>query len=398
MKKIIQAIKQLKITTEQPLCAYLYDLEALYQHTKSITDQLPRQCEMFYAVKANSDKKLLSTLNKTCHGFEVASLGELKSIKAQFPQANIIFGGPGKTEDELAACLDYDVEFIHVESYFELLRLSHIALKKNKPINVLLRLNIEFKNLKQTRLTMGGKATPFGMDEGELKKCLAFLKAHQLIAFKGLHFHLISFQTDELNHVDLIDHYIDYLFRLNQQFQLDLHYLNVGGGIGVNYLDKTHRFDWQLFFHRLKEMLQTKKAENLKLRFECGRSLSVYCGFYAIEVIDIKKTHHQYFAICRGGTHHFRTPYAQGHSHPFEIVHISQWHHQYQRPQINDQSISIVGQLCTPKDVLAYDAEIETLHVGDIIVFSHAGAYAWNISHHDFLSHPHPDMIYLEND
>jgi hypothetical protein len=28
-------------------------------------------------------------------------------------------------------------------------------------------------------------------------------------------------------------------------------------------------------------------------------------------------------------------------------------------------------------------------------VFSHAGAYGWEISHHDFLSHPHPEQAFL---
>ncbi len=32
-----------------------------------------------------------------------------------------------------------------------------------------------------------------------------------------------------------------------------------------------------------------------------------------------------------------------------------------------------------------------------VLVFHHAGAYGWEISHHDFLSHPHPGHVYFRN-
>jgi|GEM_PF-5324991 Diaminopimelate decarboxylase len=49
----------------------------------------------------------------------------------------------------------------------------------------------------------------------------------------------------------------------------------------------------------------------------------------------------------------------------------------------------------TPKDVLAEDAAIGRVRSGDVLLFVLAGAYGWSISHHDFLSHPHPEMIYM---
>ncbi|GAP50541.1 staphyloferrin b siderophore synthesis decarboxylase protein [Streptomyces azureus] len=38
------------------------------------------------------------------------------------------------------------------------------------------------------------------------------------------------------------------------------------------------------------------------------------------------------------------------------------------------------------------------LRAGDRVVFSLAGAYAWNISHHDFLTHPRPGFHFLSGD
>jgi diaminopimelate decarboxylase len=52
--------------------------------------------------------------------------------------------------------------------------------------------------------------------------------------------------------------------------------------------------------------------------------------------------------------------------------------------------VTLVGQLCTPKDVLARDVEVPRLRAGDRLAFGLAGAYGWNISHHEFLMHDPP--------
>jgi len=60
--------------------------------------------------------------------------------------------------------------------------------------------------------------------------------------------------------------------------------------------------------------------------------------------------------------------------------------------------VTIAGQLCTPKDVPARRVRfgrLRALRVGDLVAFGLAGAYAWNISHHEFLMHPPPAFHYL---
>jgi diaminopimelate decarboxylase len=48
-----------------------------------------------------------------------------------------------------------------------------------------------------------------------------------------------------------------------------------------------------------------------------------------------------------------------------------------------------------PKDVLASQQPVAALAVGDLLVFALAGAYAWNISHRDFLMHEPPQKLFL---
>ena len=65
-------------------------------------------------------------------------------------------------------------------------------------------------------------------------------------------------------------------------------------------------------------------------------------------------------------------------------------------PALRDDRVTLVGQLCTPKDVLARSQPVAALAEGDCLVFPLAGAYAWNISHQNFLMHRAPRMVFLD--
>lgn len=52
---------------------------------------------------------------------------------------------------------------------------------------------------------------------------------------------------------------------------------------------------------------------------------SAGCGCYVAEVVDLKRNHDKWFAVLRGGTHHFRLPVSWQHNHPFQVLPNDQW-------------------------------------------------------------------------
>lgn len=377
-----------------PLSAYVYDLEALRAHAATIAGSLPPGFELFYAIKANSDLPILQTLAPLAHGFEISSGGELAWVREHFAEVPLIFSGPGKTDAELAGALELGVEALHVESLHELERLAWLARERGTTAPVLLRVNLALEGLQATTLMMGGKPTPFGIAGDQLPACLAWLRAHPEIRLRGFHFHLMSHQLDAAAHLRLLDAYLQQVRRWRAEYGLDmLDQVNVGGGIGVNYREPERQFDWARFAEGLPAL--SAQRDGLTVRFECGRYITAFCGYYAMEVIDVKHAFDRAFAVASGGTHHFRTPYAQGHSHPFRVLPVASWRYPFARPGVREARVSVVGQLCTPKDILAHDAYVDSVRAGDLVVFPYAGAYAWHISHHDFLRHPHPRHCYL---
>lgn len=393
--EVFDSIRAAQAQSGEPLCAYVYDLEGLRRHAARVVSALPAGCELFYAIKANSDLPILRTLAPLVHGFEVSSGGELAWVREHFPAVPVIFSGPGKLDSELQAALDHHVDCLHIESLNELQRLAGIAGRIGKEPKVLLRINLALDNLTETSLMMGGKATPFGIPAQQLEECLAWLQTHPEIGLRGFHFHLLSHQLDVQAHLHLMATYLSQVRQWVEQYTLSIDHINVGGGIGINYRQPDQQFDWAAFSNGLSALLDQNRLPGVGLRFELGRYITAACGYYAMQVIDIKRSYGKTFLVGRGGSHHFRTPSAQGHSHPFHVLPVEAWPYPFPRPIASNEKVSVVGQLCTPKDMLAFEAPLDVVRCNDLLVFPYAGAYAWHISHHAFLRHPPPLQWYL---
>ncbi|HEU5156216.1 MAG TPA: alanine racemase [Streptosporangiaceae bacterium] len=357
--------------------AYVYDLAGLRAHAAAIGAAL-RPAEFWYAAKANPDARVLSALAPYVDGIEVSSGGELAHVRATLPDVPLAFGGPGKTDDELAAALRLGVARIHVESPYELERLAAIGGGHGCEVDVLLRVNLDV-TVRGAALTMSG---PFGMDDAAVARCLAALPELPRVRLRGVHAHLAS-GLDATAMLELAAQVVGWA-----RTRLGAAEINLGGGMAVDYGAPGARFDWAGYGAGLRGL-----AGGERLRVEPGRAVTAYHGWYVTDVLDVKRTRGEAFAVLRGGTHHLRTPVTKGHDQPFAV--LAREHAAAGRPAVAGGPVTLVGQLCTPKDVFARRVRVERLGIGDIVAFGLAGAYAWNISHHDFLMHPKPDFRYL---
>jgi len=341
------------------LPAYVYDLADLDAHLSSVREALG-DIEMYYAVKANPDPNLLRVIAPHVDGMEVASAGELRHVRGLFPDIPVAFGGPGKSDEELFSA----VTRLHIESPNEIRRL----LAAGRSADILIRVNLDFP-ISGASLAMGGGATPYGMDPQSVAECLGMLARQDSIRFHGIHAHLASgLQAPQM--LEVATAVLDYARSVGATE------INLGGGMAVDYTNPDHRFDWKTYGDGLASLRRPGEV----LRIEPGRAITVYCGRYITRVIDMKRVHGRLFAVLAGGTHHIRTPATKNHSHPVAV----------EKP---GEPTTLYGQLCTPRDLMATNVPI-ALEVNDVVEFLMAGAYAWNISHHDFLMHPHPSFHY----
>jgi diaminopimelate decarboxylase len=343
----------------EAVCLYGYDLDLLAEHVRAVVAALPDRCRMFYAMKANSARPLLETLAPLVDGFEVASGGELAKARAVGERVPVLLGGPVKTEQAIARALEQRVERLHVESVLELHRVSEVAARLGRRADVLLRVNLGGPFPPAT-LAMAGAPTQFGIDESLLGDAVRAAVRLPGVRFAGFHLHSLSNNRSAAAHLELLDLYRRKVTGWEAEFGLRCEVVNVGGGIGIDYADLSTQFDWPLFTAGLRELVERT-----------------------------------FPPLVRGGTHHFRLPASWQHSHPFTALPVDRWRSGAARPELRDEPVTVVGELCSPKDVLARDVVVPRVRAGDVLVFHHAGAYGWEISHHDFLSHPHPEHVFL---
>ncbi|MGW0866422.1 type III PLP-dependent enzyme [Streptomyces sp. NPDC002611] len=381
-------------STELP--AYLYDLTDLRAHAAGIRAALPDRVELYYAAKANPEPEILAALEPFVDGYEVASGGELAHVAKAVPGRELAFGGPGKTPDEVTAALELGVDRFHVESEHELRVLAELARRvaPRRRVAVLPRVNLPVPDgsLAGSSLAMGGRPTPFGMDPARAEPVIRALAdgTYPQLELRGVHAHLAS-GPEAAELVAVAGSVVGWATGLG----VPITEVNVGGGMSVDYTDPERRFDWAAYGQGLARL--TEAHPGLTLRIEPGRALTAYCGWYATEVLDVKHSHGEEFAVVRGGTHHLRTPATKGHDQPCSVLPVDTWPHPWPRPAATNGPVTLAGQLCTPKDVLARRVPVPDLRAGDRVLFALAGAYAWNISHHDFLMHPRPGFHFLDD-
>lgn len=379
---------------DTPVCLYAYDLDALAAHVRRIVAALPDRFRMFYAMKANSAAPLLRAIAPLVDGFEVASGGEVLKALAADPSSPVVFGGPAKSPPDIELGLRQGVRRFHAESLLELHRISAAAVRLGRVAEVLLRVNLAGPFPSAT-LAMAGQPTQFGIDEQLLPEAVTTARSLPGLRLAGFHLHSLSNNLSAEAHLELLELYRRTVARWEREFGLACEVLNAGGGIGVDYADLDHRFDWKAFTRGLTRLVDGFPAHCREIDFECGRYLVARCGSYAAEVLDIKRNHGVNYVVVRGGTHHFRLPSSWQHSHPFTVIPVESWSPACPRPELRGEPVTVVGELCTPKDVLAREVVLDRVRAGDVLAFSHAGAYGWEISHHEFLSHPHPERVFL---
>lgn len=222
----------------------------------------------------------------------------------------------------------------------------------------------------------------FGFEPSQVDEAVALVRRLPHLDLVGWHLHAMSGCLDVEEYNAFIASSLAWVVAQD----IDLRLVNLGGGFGFDYVGS------RVFDPRL---LRVDGPPGVEVMFEPGRWLTAPAGSYAAEVVDLKRRNDRWFVVIAGGMHQFRTPVAYGQSFPFTVEPRPPWPHDWPRPAVQDVKVDVVGELCTPNDVLCRQQQVAELRVGDMVVFGNAGAYGWDISPHQYLRHPSPRFVIL---
>ena len=375
--------------SEQSVSAFVYRPEVAAARAARLRQALPSWAEVFYAVKANAFPPVLRALAGVVEGFEVASQleAELASAVAG-SRPRLVASGPGKSDANLRRLVELGAEVVNAESMLELRRLAHIARGLAAPVRVTLRVSPKPVRI-SPQIVLGRDTTQFGIDEDQISSVLAAAAELGGIEVVGFHFHLVCNNLDAAAHAAFVRWCLEWSQRTAAAHAVDLQLVDVGGGLGVPGPGQ-EELDLGILAESLSAL---RPPPGTRVIFEPGRWLVDECGYYAAEVTDLKHTNGIWFAVLRGGIHHFLRPAVYGTRHEFTVVARNEWPYAFPRPEVREAPVTVVGELCTPADVLARDVLVERLRPGDIVVFPRAGSYGWEMSVHEFLAHPRAERV-----
>lgn len=376
---------------------FVYDRSVLDAKWNQLRAALPARFSISYSVKANPNRAFLEYFLEKGAGLEVASQGEFhQALAAGCPAERILFAGPGKTEAEIEFVLARGIGEIHIESPREAERVIAISRRLGKRACVAVRVN-PASEVQGGAMRMGGKPAAFGVDEEALDSVLDPLLGSDAVEFRGMHIYI---GTQILDHAILVSQYahgLEVARRIVKRIGHPLATLDFGGGLGIPYFSNEHELDIVALREGLAKLFAPIEKDpdfaGTKFMVEPGRYLVGEAGVYVARVTDIKISRGKKFLICDGGMHHHLA--ASGNlgqtikrNYPVAILN------KLDRPAAG--AVEVAGPLCTPLDVLARNAELPEVEVGDLIGVFQSGAYARAASPLGFLSHPAPPEVWVE--
>lgn len=327
-----------------------------------------------YSVKSNSNLAVLSLLGKLGSGFDIVSGGELERVIAAGGNPHkVIFSGVGKTRDEMRLALAYDILCFNVESIPELHRLNDVAGSVGKRARVSLRVNPDVDPKTHPYISTGLKENKFGIAFEDALDTYRVAASLPHLDVTGIDCHIGSQLLDDAPLLEALDKVIELADRLHAA-GIDLHHLDIGGGIGITYDDEKPVAvgDYlSRLFARIDGWRKEKHGGTpITVMFEPGRSIVGNAGVLVTEVQYLKHGASKNFAVVDAAMNDLMRPamYEAWHG----VLPVTQ-------REASARVYDVVGPVCESGDWLARERAL-AVEPGDLLAIMSAGAYGMTMA------------------
>lgn len=344
--------------------AYIYSRATLERHWHAFDNAFGDHPHLIcFAVKSNSNIALLNVMAKLGSGFDIVSQGELERVLAAGGDASkVVFSGVAKSHSEIVRALEVGVRCFNVESIPELHRINEVAGKMGKVAPISLRVNPDVDAKTHPYISTGLKENKFGVSVQQAREVYRLAKSLPNVKITGMDCHIGSQLTELQPFLDATDRLIVLMEQLKED-GIELHHLDLGGGLGVPYHGEQppHPTEYA------KALLEKLRAyPNLEIILEPGRAISANAGILVTKVEYLKSNEDRNFAIVDTGMNDMIRPAL--YEAYMEITEVDQ--------SLNREAsvYDVVGPICETSDFLG---KARTLSVaeGDYVAMRSAGAY-----------------------
>jgi diaminopimelate decarboxylase len=368
--------------------AYIYaedDMRRRAREYVSAFEQRTDGFEVIYASKAFPATSAYRLMREEGLSVDVASGGELHlALAAGFDPSRIHLHGNNKTEAELRYAFESGVGHLILDSFDEI-ELADRLLDRSQ--RVLIRVTPGIKPSTHDYVQTGQLDSKFGfgLADGLAKRAVERVRESDNLELVGLHAHIGS-QIFELEpYVKAIEVIADFCDTVDLQPEL----LNVGGGLGIAYLDSDEPPEIDDYVAVKVEGVQRVFDPAPRILVEPGRSLVGNAGITAYRVGTVKEIPgvRTYVAVDGGMSDNLRPMLYGAH---YEAVIADR------AGETPETTATIAGMHCESGDVLVRDAELVAPRVGDVLVTPATGAYGYAMAN-NYNGVPRPPVIFCRD-
>ncbi|MEJ2697273.1 MAG: diaminopimelate decarboxylase [Candidatus Sulfobium sp.] len=347
---------------------YIYSHKTLARHFRAYDEAYSSYPHIIcFALKANSNGAILRVLARNGCGADIVSGGELfRALRAGIKADRIVYAGVGKTEREIEFALKSKILMFNVESVEELKAIDGVAgaLKMKAP--VALRINPDIDPQTHPYISTGMRDHKFGIavdNALEHYRTAARLKNVEVV---GVQKHIGSQITKIAPFVDAMKRILLLVDELNRR-KFGIRYLDIGGGLGIPYLDEEPPEPRDL----ARELLPLVDGRKITLIMEPGRSIAGNAGILVTRTLYLKKGTGKEFVIVDAGMNDLMRPSLYGAYH--HIVPVV-------KTRRSEITADVVGPICETGDFMARGRRMEKVRPGEYLAIMSAGAYGMSMS------------------
>ncbi len=354
-------------------------------------DSLP-----LYASKSLCYKDIYRIINSEGLGVDVVSGGELyTALSAGFPSNKIYFHGNNKTFDEIKYALDSKIGGFIVDNFEELEFINTECKKRGIKQSILLRISPGIDPHTHRAVVTGNVDSKFGVPI-ETGQALEFVKAAiacDNLELEGIHCHIGSQIFDKFPFTDAAAQMLDFALQVKEATGVIFKKINLGGGIGVRYVEDDPEFDIDDIMCQIKNELDKLVEEKGLYRpiflFEMGRYICGDAGMTLYKVGSVKTINGYKSYVCIDGGMTDNPRYALYGSH-YTVYNAN--NASAQRDFIAD----VAGRCCESGDLIGEDMQLQNFESGDILAVAVTGAYNYSMSS-NYNRLPKPAMVSINN-
>jgi diaminopimelate decarboxylase len=346
---------------------YCYSTATLTRHFRVFRDVFAGlDALVCYAMKANSNQAVLTTLARLGAGADVVSEGELRrALAAGIPANRILFSGVGKTAREMDFALQAGILCFNVESEPELELLSARAVALGKVAPVSLRINPDVDAKTHKKISTGKAENKFGIPWQRARAVYARAATLPGIRVTGIDTHIGSQITDLQPFDDAFALLVDLVGTLRADGHA-IEHVDLGGGLGIPY--RTDNSPPPLPDAYAAIVRKRVGPLGLKVMFEPGRLIVGNAGILVAEVIYVKEGDAKNFLVVDAAMNDLIRPTLYDAFHDIRPVVQA-------GPDAPRMTVDIVGPVCETGDYIGLDRDLPRLKAGDLIAVGTAGAY-----------------------